>query len=240
VEESIVDRSAWLKQIRRSTEEEYTVEAPSFDDNWGSIDPTHQEFIANFLSLCPPGGTILDAACGTGKYWSLILDSGRKVHGVDQSQGMLTRAHEKFPAASYEKIGLQEINYQEVFDGAICMDAMENVFPEDWLAVLKNLHRAIKPKGYFYFTVELASEKEVEQAFTEATQMGLPVVYGEWTQKGEYHYYPKIDQVKEWLNSAGFAVIEEGSAPFAVDDSSSEEEAGYIGQGYYHVLAQKK
>jgi cyclopropane fatty-acyl-phospholipid synthase-like methyltransferase len=235
-----MDRSAWLKEIRRHTEEIYTTDASIYDDNWGSIDPPHQDFLAKFLGLCPPGSTILDAACGTGKYWSLILDRGRKVHGTDQSQGMLRRAQEKFPAASTEKTGLQEIHYQEAFDGAICMDAMENVFPEDWLPVLKNIQRAIKPKGYFYFTVELASEKDTERAFEEATQMGFPVVDGEWTEKGEYHYYPKIEQVKEWLASAGFVVIEEMSVPFAeADGPSSDDEPGYIGEGYYHILAQK-
>ena len=236
-----MDRSTWLEQIRRATEEIYTTDAPSYDDRWGTfIDPTHLSLIAKFLSMCTPNGTILDAACGTGKYWSLILDRGRKVHGTDQSLGMLSRAQEKFPAASTEKIGLQEIHYQEAFDGAICMDAMENVFPEDWPTVLKNIQRAIKPNGYFYFTVELASENDIQQAFTEATQLGFPVVPGEWTQKGEYHYYPKIEQVKEWLHSAGFAVIEENSAPFGEPESSLDEEVGYIGEGYYHVLAQKK
>jgi ubiquinone/menaquinone biosynthesis C-methylase UbiE len=236
-----MDRSAWLKEIRRSTEEEFTMEAPIYDNNGGTyIDPTHQGFITKFLSLCPPGGTILDAACGTGKYWSLIHDSGRKVHGTDQSQGMLARALEKFPGVTFEKVGLQELHYQEDFDGAICMDAMENVFPEDWPSVLSNLHRAIKPQGYFYFTVELASEKDIERAFAEATKMGFPVVHGEWTQKGEYHYYPKIEQVIEWLDSVGFTVIEERSAPFGDAGSPLGEEAGYIGEGYYHVLAQKK
>lgn len=236
-----MDRSTWLEQIRRATEEIYTTDAPSYDDRWGTfIDPTHLSLIAKFLSMCTPNGTILDAACGTGKYWSLILDRGRKVHGTDQSLGMLSRAQEKFPAASTEKIGLQEIHYQEAFDGAICMDAMENVFPEDWPAVLQNIHRAIKPNGYFYFTVELPSEHGIQQAFAEATQMGFPVVPGEWTQKGEYHYYPKIEQVKEWLDLAGFIVIEEKSAPFAEVGSPLEDEVGYIGEGYYHVLTQKK
>jgi ubiquinone/menaquinone biosynthesis C-methylase UbiE len=231
----------WLKEIRRAAEDMYSLDALTYDDHWGTfIDPTHQSFITKFLSMCPPGGTILDAACGTGKYWSLILDSGRQVHGTDQSPGMLSRAQEKFPAASTEKIGLQEIHYQEAFDAAICMDAMENVFPEDWLPVLKNIQRAIRPNGYFYFTVELASEHDIQQAFAEATQMGFPVVPGEWTQKGEYHYYPKIEQVKQWLHSVGFTLIEEKSAPFAEAGSPLEEEVGYIGEGYYHVLAQKK
>jgi SAM-dependent methyltransferase len=236
-----MERSAWLKEVRHSAEEEYTSDAPIYDENWGAaIDPTHRGFIAKFLGLCLPEGIILDAACGTGKYWSLILDSGRKVYGMDQSQGMLARAHEKFPDVPFERMGLQELNHREVFDGAICMDAMENVPPEDWLPVLTNLHRALKPDGYFYFTVEVASERDIEHIFAEATRLGLPVVYGEWTHAGEYHYYPKIEQVKECLDSVGFVVIEEKSAPFAEADSPLDEAAGFIGEGYYHILAQKK
>jgi ubiquinone/menaquinone biosynthesis C-methylase UbiE len=92
------DRTTWLKQQRRLMEkQEDTIYAPIYDENWGSIDSSHQEFLAQLLELCPSGGRILDAACGTGKYWPMILESGRSVLGIDQSQGMLARAHEKFP-----------------------------------------------------------------------------------------------------------------------------------------------
>ncbi len=40
---------------------------------------------------------------------------------------------------------------------------LENVFPEDWPAVLVNLHRAVRPGGRFYLTVE-----EVEPEVTKA------------------------------------------------------------------------
>jgi SAM-dependent methyltransferase len=227
-----MDRSAWLKEQRRLTEEqEDTLYAPIYDENWGAIDPTHQQFFNRFLGLCPPQGLILDAACGTGKYWPMILASGRTVFGIDQSQGMLARAHEKFPEVASEKVGLQEMRYREAFDGAVCMDAMEMVCPEDWPLVLSNLYRAIKPKGYVYFTVETAAEKDIENAFAEGKQLGFPVVYGEWVQEGGYHrewaqegfyhYYPKIEQVKEWVQLAGFHLIDET-----------------VGDEYHHFLVQ--
>jgi SAM-dependent methyltransferase len=138
------------------------------------------------LGLCPPQGLVLDAACGTGKYWPLILASGRTVFGIDQSQGMLARAHEKFPDVPIEKVGLQEMRYQEAFDGAICMDALEMVCPEEWPLVLSNLCGAIQPKAYAYFTVETAVEQDIENAFAECRRLGLPVVYGEWVQGAQF------------------------------------------------------
>jgi hypothetical protein len=57
--------------------------------------------------------------------------------------------------------------------------------------VLDDLHRAIKPMGYLYFTVEVTSETEIERAFAAGQQSGLPVVYGESAHEGGYHYYPR-------------------------------------------------
>ena len=218
-----MDRSAWLKGQRRLTEaQENTIYAPIYDVKWGAIAPTHQQCFNRFLSLCPPQSLLLDAACGTGKYWPMILASGRTIFGTDQSQGMLARAQEKFPDIPNEKVGLQEMRYQEAFDGAVCMDALEMVSPEDWPLVLRNLYRAIKPNGYLYFTVELAAEQDIEHAFAEARRLGLPVVYGEWARKSFYHYYPKIAQVKEWVRLARFHLI---------DDT--------VGDEYHHFLVQR-
>jgi cyclopropane fatty-acyl-phospholipid synthase-like methyltransferase len=146
---------------------------------------------------------------------------------------MLCRAQEKFPKIPIEKVGLHEMRYHEAFDGAVCIDALEMVSPEDWPLILDNFYRAIKSKGYFYFTVEIAAEKDIEAAFAAGQLLGLPVVYGEWVQAGGYHanwaqagfyhHYPKIAQVKEWVLGAQFQLIE---------DTAGDE--------YHHFLAQRR
>jgi hypothetical protein len=52
----------------------------------------------------------------------------------------------------------------------------------------------------FYFTLELVNEKDIENAYRAGKQMGLPVVYGEWVHEGSYHYYPSLEQVKDWVH----------------------------------------
>jgi cyclopropane fatty-acyl-phospholipid synthase-like methyltransferase len=152
----------------------------------------------------------------------MLLEKGHRVVGIDQSQGMLSRAKAQFPSLQVEKVGLQELPYHEAFDGVICMDAMEHVFPEDWPLVLSNFHRALKPQGYLYFTVETADENQVEQAFVRGQQLGLPVVYGEWADEDVYHYYPSLPQVRQWIEQAGLELREEGA-----------------GDGYHHFVARK-
>jgi SAM-dependent methyltransferase len=210
-----MDRTIWLKERRREAEERYdTLWAPFYDKDFGIYpNATHQHFMHEFLDLLPERRVILDAACGTGRYIPLLLEGRHTVIGIDQAQGMLARAKDKFPQVQFEKVGLQEMSYQALFDGAICMDAMEHVCPEDWPLVLDNFHRALKPQGYLYFTVEIAAETEIKAAFDRGRQFGWPVVYGEWPDADEvYHYYPSLEQVREWLRHVGFEVRHEGEA----------------------------
>ena len=222
-----MDRIIWLKEMRRDCEEQYDREAPLYDEEGGVYSNiAHQQFIQEFLDLLPQNSRILDAPCGTGRYLPFLLEKGHSIIGIDQSQGMLERAKAKFPTVQFEKGGLQEMAYREVFDGAICMDAMENVPPEDWPLVLSNFHRALKEHGYFYFTaetIENADENEIQQAFKRAQQAGLPVVYGEYPDEEVYHYHPTTQQVKEWAQQAGFEILKEGNGEI----------------WYYHILVRK-
>ena len=219
-----MDRNSWLQKQRREAEENYSnLWAPLYGEKWGTYSNTsQQQFLQEFLALLPHSSTILDAACGAGRYMGKLLEKGHSVIGIDQAQGMLDHAKVKFPSVHVEKIGLQEMDFQEMFDGAICMDAMENVSPEDWSLILNNFHQALKPDGYFYFTVELADHNEVEQAFLQGQEQGLPIVHGEWVNDGVYHYYPAMSQVREWLQQAVFEIVEEGE-----------------GDGYHHFITHK-
>ncbi len=173
---------------------------------------THQRYLRQFLERMAPHSTLLSAACGAGRYDGLLLEPGHSVVGTDQSAGMLARASEHFPQVRYEKVGLQEMNFHEAFDGAICMDAMEHICPEDWPVIFRKFHEALKPGGVLYFTVEVAVDDEVKEAYEQAKAQGLPVVFGEMPGQEDvvYHYYPSLEQVRAWLGEAGFTIDEEG------------------------------
>ena len=221
-----MDRTAWLRERRRIAEERFdTLYAPTYDRDEGDIGPTHRRFVAELVRRCSPGGRILDAACGTGKYFGMVLDTGRQPVGTDQSAGMLAQARAKHPQVATEKVGLQELGFSAEFDAAMCVDAMENVFPEDWPLVLANLRRALRLGGHLYLTIELVDAEELERVFAEATADGLPVVRGEHTSRGGgYHHYPSLLQVAAWLSDSGLQAIEDAISL-----------AGNY--GYYHLLA---
>jgi SAM-dependent methyltransferase len=225
------DRGAWLRNLRRVDEQQEDALAGDFDARWGEIEPTHRIFVGRFLSRLPPDGRVLDAACGTGKYFSMVLASGRGLLGVDHAGGLLANAAAKFPKVPTEQRDLQELPYQHEFDGVLCVDAMEFVPPEEWPPVLERFRRALRPWGWLYLTVELAPSDRVQAANQAARRSGLPVVEGEvfWEgPDGYYHHYPSMGQVRTWLADAGFTLDEEAEGPW--------HEEGYA---YHHVLARR-
>ncbi len=219
-----MDRASWLGEKRRLAEERMdALFAPGYDEHWGRVDPTHRSMLGRFLALCPPGGSVLDAACGTGKYWPMILESGRPVVGTDHSRRMLSNAQAKFPDVPTEKARLQDLRHGCEFDGVVCVDAMENLPPEDWPVVLRNFRRALRGTGPLYLTVETAPEEEIDTAFLAGREMGLPLVRGEWAHEGGYHYYPEPAAVRWWAEEASFEIVVERP-----------------GDGYRHFLLRKR
>ena len=206
-----MDRAAWLRERRQTTEERHdAIHAFTYDEEYGEIDPVHRRFVADLVERCPPGGTVLDA--------------GRRVVGTDQSTGMLARARARFPAVPLERVGLQELDFTGEFDAVMCVDAMENIPPEDWPRVAGNLARALRPGGHLYLTVEQVDDQELDRALADATAQGLPVVRGELAERGAgYHYYPSREQVDGWLGEAGLVVV-------------AEDESAGDGYGYRHLL----
>jgi SAM-dependent methyltransferase len=226
---SAADRGAWLRNLRRVDERQEDALAGDFDAHWGEIEPTHQMFVERFLSRLPPDGRVLDAACGTGKYFPMVLASGRRLLGVDHAGAYLANAAAKFPQVPTDQHDLQDLPYRDEFDGVLCVDAMEFVPPEDWPVVLERFRRALRSGGWLYLTVELAPADRVRVGNEAARRSGLPVVDGEviWDEPdGYYHHYPTMRQVRAWLADAGFAIQEETADPW--------REEGYA---YHHVLA---
>ncbi len=224
-----MDRTTWLRKMRRESEQQYdTVWATRYGAKTTGVyaNATHQQFVREFLGLLPKHSLLLDAACGAGRYEPMLLEGSHTVIGIDQSQGMLSAARVEYPQVHYEKVGLQEMSYQEVFDGMICMDAMEHICPEDWPLVLGNFHRALKQHGCLYFTAETIDtaedENEIKLAFKRAREAGLPVVYGEWPDEIVYHYHPTNQQVRDWVQAIGFEILKEGD-----------------GDNYYHLIVRK-
>jgi ubiquinone/menaquinone biosynthesis C-methylase UbiE len=221
-------RRTWLDERRAAVRADYDKDASTYDDEPYPA-TSHRSFVEQLLTTCPPGGVVLDAPCGTGRWFEVVRASGRRVVGIDQSAGMLAEARSKGIAERLEHVGLQELRFAAEFDGALCIDAFENVPPEDWPFVLANLHRAVRPGGHLYLTVEEVEETEIDAAFAANQAAGLPAVRGEIVEgdTAGYHYYPGRERAIGWLEAEGFVLVAEGH----------DQEDGW---GYRHFLVRDR
>ena len=242
-----MERSEWLKLMQKRAEMLYDRFASRYWETWGLVvGETHREFLQKFLARVPRHGTILSAACGAGRFDGILLDAGHRVVGIDQSAGVLASAKEHHPEVDYKKMALDAMNFQETFDGVICMDAMEHICPEDYPGILLGFQKALKPGGVLYFTADREEEPDfdLQMYFEQGKALGLPIVFGEvadeiafeqamamaqkdvpdeLTDKAVYHYYPPLKKVRDWINQAGFEVEEEGT-----------------GSGFHHFVVRKR
>jgi ubiquinone/menaquinone biosynthesis C-methylase UbiE len=220
------DRLTWLDQRRAAVVACYDTQAAAYDDHSYPTE-TQQRWVARVLRACPAASMVLDAPCGTGRYFSMVAAAGHRVVGIDQSAGMLTQARARRIAIALVQVRLQELRYIGEFDAVMTIDAMENIPPEDWPLALANLHRAMRPGGFLYLTVEEVAESVIEEAFAALTRRGLPVARGEIIDGdvAGYHYYPGRDRVTGWCHAAGLQIIDE---EFKQED----------GWGYRHFLLQ--
>jgi SAM-dependent methyltransferase len=206
---SPADRRAFVAERRAASTHRFdTLHSPRYGEDWGVISPSHAAFVARLAGLVRQGGAVLDAACGTGKYWPALLAAGLQVTGVDQSAGMLAQAGRKHPEVPSRVVALQDLAaLPDRFDGLLCVDALECVAPEDWSAVAAGLARVLRPRAPAYVTVELPAGPLPPP--TDPRQLPGEVVEG-----GGYHYYPPRTMVRGWLEAAGFAITEEADADF--------------------------
>jgi 2-polyprenyl-3-methyl-5-hydroxy-6-metoxy-1,4-benzoquinol methylase len=244
-----MERDKWLKQMREKTEALYNHISPLYWEKYGIwVSETHVRYLLKFLGRLAPPSRLLSAGCGAGLYDGMLLEAGHSVVGIDLSAEMLARARERFPSIQYERKGLQEMDFQNEFDGVICIDALEHVFPEDWPVIVRGFREALKPGGVLYFTLEVsATDSLLEEVYEQAKSQGLPIVFGEVAaevdeafdkvmtmgygdipseldDKAVYHYYPSVEQVRKWLDQEKFVI--------------EAEDMGII--WYRHFLVRKK
>jgi 2-polyprenyl-3-methyl-5-hydroxy-6-metoxy-1,4-benzoquinol methylase len=159
------------------------------------------DFVLKELKI-PKGGLILDIGCGTGRHSIELAKRGYKVTGVDLSSGMLAQAkkfaNESGVEVEWIKADATKFKSKRKFDATICLcegafsliGKTDDPFEHD-LAILRNIHSALKPKGGFILTTLNAMEK-----IRRSTQKDV--------KEGKFDpIYLTENQVMEWDSPKG-------------------------------------
>lgn len=145
-------------------EDFFDAHAPIYEQNEFTKNTVREvDFLLEELEL-PPGASILDVGCGTGRHSIELAKRGYALTGVDLSARMLAKAAETASMAGvcveWVHSDATRFSLPRQFDGAICL--CEGAFGllgsaddpiSHPLAILCNVCRSLKPRAKAVFTV---------------------------------------------------------------------------------------
>ena len=113
--------------------------------------PDHIDFLSAALELLAPNTTVLDVGCGTGKPTaSMIVGSGRKVHGIDFSPKMISICRQQIRGGSFEQADILAYDTETTFDAIMAFYSLLNFSHEQMTCIVANLYKWTKPGGYLF------------------------------------------------------------------------------------------
>lgn len=134
------------------TRRAYDQWAPTYDS---SPNPQIVLEFPDVLELLAPaaGETILDAACGTGRYTLVIAERRAVVIGLDFSVEMLSIARRRTPSTEFHLADLTgPLPFlSDRFDAILCAQALKHI--PDLGLVMREFARVLRPGGRVVFSV---------------------------------------------------------------------------------------
>lgn len=126
-----------------------------------------------------PKGTVLDAACGTGRYAAYLAAQGHQVVGVDSSPDMLRLARARAPGGEFLLGDLRQLPLPNAaVDIVVCTLALSHVPTLE--PVMAEFARVLRPRGHLVISDthhELVSRGSVVKALGPSGEPGLVATY---------------------------------------------------------------
>lgn len=159
-----------------------------------------RQWLDRFLVLVPDGGQLLDLGCGMGEPVArYLIDSGRRVTGVDSSPGLIALARERMPEQDWRLADMRNLNLGAGFDGVIA-----------W---------------HSFFHLSHADQRAMFAVFARHARPGAPLIFASGPNHGEaigafegeplYHASLAQEEYRDLLARSGFDLVAN-----VIDDAS--------------------
>lgn len=194
--------------------------------------------IAAIRKHAPRTKTLLELACGTGRYTTYLVNAGLKVKATDISKDAIERARTKGIGASFSVLDMRKLNEKEAHDVVACFFESLRYLTnyKECEETFKRVFSALTPQGLFLcdYSHHPAGEKALTIA-KDVTMGGGLVIQQETTFKTVGDFDTRKDRMtffqdgkairqqdvkrepllrippekmKEMLSGAGFIVVE--------------------------------
>ncbi|MEN9604966.1 MAG: hypothetical protein RJB39_651 [Candidatus Parcubacteria bacterium] len=171
------------------------------------------KFSEKFFEFVPAGSIVLDLGCGDGRISKLLQDHGYKTYGMDVNVEAITFAQNspELKGIEFSVQDAKSTNYNDGFyDGVIEQAVLACMEKSDRSAVLKEVHRILKPHGIFSVT-EFGIRPDREERYkADALITGengtMIIKHADGTEWFRSHNFNK-DELDALILGAGFEII---------------------------------
>ncbi|CAG8981812.1 hypothetical protein HYALB_00004755 [Hymenoscyphus albidus] len=126
----------------------------SFGHDEGLVD-----FIKSSLKFLPSNASVLDIGSGTGKpLSSMVIATGRKLHGIDFSPVMIALSRQQVPTATFEEVNMLQFIPKEPYHAAFAIFSLFHFSREEMNLVAEKFAQWILPGGYLFIGTMTAED----------------------------------------------------------------------------------
>jgi ubiquinone/menaquinone biosynthesis C-methylase UbiE len=159
-----------MRDFVKECVEGYSIEVDEYDEEEGLQPP--EEVILRRLAPSLSGRSILDLGVGAGRTTPHLLEISTDYVGVDITPDMVSRAARKFSSARLEvgdarNLRFGDSSFDLVFFSFNGLDHADHV---DRLCMLREIHRVLKPGGWFVFSSHNREGREVRPSLRKLLQ----------------------------------------------------------------------
>ena len=179
-----------------------------YEANYGQDTGLHK-VIQTYLAKLPTTANILDCGSGTGKpVAKAIADSGRHVHGIDMSDGMVSLSRKAVPSGTFEVVNMLDYAPTVSYDGVIASLSIFELDRQEVTAMSDKWFQWLKPDGLLLINT-FSAEKSPQVKAENYDADGQCATKVEWTFMGNNVLITLFTEAgwKALLETAGFEIV---------------------------------
>jgi SAM-dependent methyltransferase len=162
---------------------------------WGAgvVGDPRDRFLAEFMELLPPSGSVLDLGCGAGVPSAQRLAERFHVVGADISEAQIALARQNVPQAELVRADMLDLDFPDgSFDGVAALYSIAHVPRDQHSRMFSRVMRWLRPGGIF-----LASLGVGDIAGWTGEWLGVPMFFSSH----------RANVSRRLLSEAGFDVV---------------------------------
>ena len=192
-------------------------------------DPVYHAVIQKYLHKFPTSARVLDCGSGTGKpVAAAIAESGRHVHGIDMSAGMVSLSRKAVPRGSFEIANMLEYTPSVSYDGVVASLSIFELSRQELTSMAQKWSQWLKPGGLLListFPAEVCSQVKAGNYDADGECANMV----EWRFMGNTVLITLLTRAgwKALLEKTGFEIVHAEEDLFTPAAAECDEEPRY-------------